>query len=79
MWGHFIANDSLMGETTVELYIDNDTIRTRETNFGNFMADLFRNYHQTDCAFVNSGSLRYGKNVPVGPIWSRVFKSSYNN
>lgn len=39
---------------------------TRETNVGNWQADVIRDYAQADVAFQNSGGIR--KNMSAGPI-----------
>ncbi len=43
-------------------------IRTQESNYGNFFADLFRLYYDTDIAFLNSGCIRNDVILPPGPI-----------
>ena len=45
---------------------------------GNFMADLANIYNKTDCAVINSGSLRYGKIIPAGELWNSVFEANYD-
>jgi 5'-nucleotidase, C-terminal domain len=34
------------------------TVRTRESNLGNFVCDLMRYYYRTDCALMASGTIR---------------------
>ena len=41
-------------------------IRYEETNLGNFVADVMRNYTSSDIAFINAGSLR--SSLEKGPI-----------
>jgi 2',3'-cyclic-nucleotide 2'-phosphodiesterase (5'-nucleotidase family) len=46
----------IVGETRVEL--DGDNTRARETNFGNFVADMVRQKSGAQIAIVNGGSIR---------------------
>ena len=41
-------------------------IRTAETNMGDFLTDVYRNYFETDIAFMNGGSIR--ANISAGDI-----------
>jgi 2',3'-cyclic-nucleotide 2'-phosphodiesterase (5'-nucleotidase family) len=43
-------------------------IRTQESNYGNFFADLFRLYYDTDIAVLNSGTIRNDIILPEGQI-----------
>jgi 2',3'-cyclic-nucleotide 2'-phosphodiesterase (5'-nucleotidase family) len=44
-------------------------VRSRETNLGNFIADIMRADAKTDIAFINGGSIRAG--ITAGPITLR--------
>eukprot|EP00111_Clytia_hemisphaerica_P020632 TCONS_00060812-protein len=44
------------------------TVRTKESNLGNFITDIMRAATQTDIAFLNSGSLRSDCIHPTGPF-----------
>lgn len=39
-------------------------VRSRETNLGNFLADMIRAYYAVDIALVNSGSIRCDRLIP---------------
>ena len=38
-----------------------ESVRTKETPIGNFLADLMRKEHNADCAMLNGGSIRADK------------------
>lgn len=41
-------------------------VRSRETNIGNFLADLMRKEHNADCALLHGGSIRADKKYEHG-------------
>lgn len=47
-----------VGATAVELDALSHSVRTKETNIGNFIADAYRNAADADVALVNGGSIR---------------------
>jgi 5'-nucleotidase / UDP-sugar diphosphatase len=53
-----------IGETTVDL--EGQHIRERETNLGNFVADIMRETAGAEAALINGGSIRTG--IPRGKI-----------
>lgn len=55
---------AVIGETLVEL--DAAGVRVQESNLGNWMADLMREYVGADVAFINSGAIR--RSIAAGPI-----------
>lgn len=42
------------------------TVRLRESNLGNFVCDLMRHYHGTDCALMAGGTIRGDQVYPPG-------------
>ena len=42
------------------------TVRTRESNLGNFVCDLMRYYYRTDCALMAAGTIRGDQIYPPG-------------
>jgi 5'-nucleotidase len=54
------------GYTGVELDARFDQIRSKETNIGNFVADVVRYVYKTDTVILNSGSLRTDELIPQG-------------
>lgn len=42
------------------------TVRTRESNLGNFVCDLMRYYYRTECAIMASGTIRGDQIYPPG-------------
>lgn len=64
-----VMND-LMEETIGELEVELDgrfsSIRTRETNLGNFVTDIILNVTEVDCVILNSGTLRSDSIHPPG-------------
>ncbi len=57
--------DQTVGETAVELDARQENNRSRETNFGNWLADVYRASTQADVGLVNGGSIR--SNSVYGP------------
>ncbi|MEM7052150.1 MAG: 5'-nucleotidase C-terminal domain-containing protein [Acidobacteriota bacterium] len=65
----------VVGQTATELVAERRTIRSAETNLGNWITDQMIDYFQSAVpagaplvAFVNAGSLRLHQDVPAGPI-----------
>ncbi len=56
----------VVGESLVFLDGERGRIRYEETNLGNFVADVMRNYTSSDIAFINAGSLR--SSLDRGPV-----------
>ncbi|MCI0527474.1 MAG: 5'-nucleotidase C-terminal domain-containing protein, partial [Nitrospira sp.] len=48
----------VIGEAQVDLNGERHLIRSQESNLGNFIADMVRNYAQTDISLINGGSIR---------------------
>jgi 5'-nucleotidase len=44
------------------------TVRTKESNLGNFVSDLMRFYYDADCALMASGTIRGDQIYPPGPL-----------
>ena len=42
------------------------SVRTEENPFGNFLCDLMRFHHNSDCAILNSGNIRADRPFPQG-------------
>ena len=58
-----------VGQAGVELVAEELQIRSYETNFGNWIADVARaSCPKADVAFLNSGSLRLNRDIPPGPV-----------
>jgi 2',3'-cyclic-nucleotide 2'-phosphodiesterase (5'-nucleotidase family) len=56
----------VVGKAAVDLQGDLAVVRTRETNFGNLLADLALRQAGAEIALINSGSIR--ATIPVGPV-----------
>jgi 5'-nucleotidase / UDP-sugar diphosphatase len=56
----------IIGESLVFMDGERGRIRFEETNLGNFVTDVMRNYTSSDIAFINAGSLR--SSLDKGPI-----------
>lgn len=63
--------DKPIGNTTVELDGKNISVRTRESNLGNLIADAFREGTKSDITIFNGGSIRANATFAVGPISKR--------
>jgi 5'-nucleotidase len=57
---------TVVGRSLVNLDGETTTVRTRESNLGNLLADLARSEFGTDLALVNSGQIR--DSIPAGPV-----------
>jgi 5'-nucleotidase len=60
-----------VGRTDVELDIKSENVRTRETNMGNFVADVYRQAVGADVALVNGGSIRADATIEPGVLSKR--------
>jgi len=65
------AMDNCVGKTDVDLDSRFACIRTKETNIGNFVADVMRKKLKTDLAFINSGTLRADSIIAAGILRMR--------
>jgi 5'-nucleotidase len=54
-----------------------ELLRTQETNFGNFIADIFRSEHNSDIALVVSGGLRTNHIIEKGLITKKTIMSIF--
>jgi len=55
-----------IGYTAVPLDGRFTTVRTRESNLGNFVCDLMRHFYSTDCALMAGGTIRGDQIYPPG-------------
>lgn len=60
-----------VGASGVELDALSHSVRTKETNIGNFIADAYREAAQSDVALVNGGSIRADLTYSPGPLTMR--------
>ena len=64
----------VIGQSTVFLEAEREKIRYEETNLGNFLTDIMREYSAAQIALLNSGSIR--ASIDSGPITVEdVFKT----
>src|SRR5687767_4216602 len=70
-----------VGATSVELDALSHSVRTKETNVGNFIADAYRKAAEADVALVNGGSIRADLTYSPGPLTMRAVLSMlpFNN
>jgi len=73
--------EQVVGQTQVELNIKSADLRTRETNMGDFIADVYRQATGADVALANGGSIRADTTIAPGPLTKRDVLSMlpYNN
>ena len=57
-----------IGYTAVPLDGRFTTVRTKESNLGNFVCDLMRHYYDADCAIMASGTVRGDQIYPPGVL-----------
>ena len=72
-------NDSIIGWTGVDLDTRFSQVRTKETNYGNFVVDLVRTYYDADCAVLNSGSIRNDTIIKAGQLNYSVVSNLIND
>lgn len=60
-----------VGATAVELDALSKSVRTKETNIGNFIADAYRKAADADVALVNGGSIRADLTYSPGVLTTR--------
>lgn len=63
--------DTVVGKSTVPLEARSATLRTEETNLGDFVADALRERLGSDVAAINGGAIRTNRTVPPGPLTRR--------
>ncbi|CAG0896917.1 unnamed protein product [Cyprideis torosa] len=63
--------DEVLGEVTIDLEGRFSAVRTQETNLGNFLTDVMVAACNTDCALLNSGTIRVDEVIPRGPFTQR--------
>jgi len=63
--------DKRVGETTMALDARQETSRSRETNLGDWLADIYRTSTGADAALVNGGSIRSNTTYGPGPLTKR--------
>ena len=63
--------EQTIGRTEVELDMKSADVRTRETNMGDFIADVFRQATGSDVALVNGGSIRADTIIEPGILTKR--------
>jgi 2',3'-cyclic-nucleotide 2'-phosphodiesterase (5'-nucleotidase family) len=60
-----------VGTTTVELDSQRSTVRTKESNFGNLIADAIRETLEADVAIANGGGIRGDRTYSAGTVLTR--------
>jgi len=68
-----------LGHCNVELETRFSKVRTSETNYGNFIADLVRFYFGCDCCIINSGSIRNDIIIKPGHLPYSVVSNIIND
>lgn len=64
--------DHAIGSTRVPLDALESSIRSRETNIGNFIADAARRLVNADVALINAGGIRGNRVYPAGTLTRRT-------
>lgn len=72
-------NDCIVGYCDVDLDTRFSQVRTKETNYGNFLADLVRLYFDSDCCIINSGAIRNDALLKSGPITYSMISNIIND
>ncbi|MEK6300331.1 MAG: 5'-nucleotidase C-terminal domain-containing protein [Acidobacteriota bacterium] len=63
--------DERIGESKVDLDAQQDSVRAKESNLGDFIADTFLEWTNADVALVNGGGIRSDRLYPAGTITNR--------
>lgn len=71
--------DYIVGHCSIELETRFNKIRTSQTNYGNFVADLVRFYFDCDCCLLNSGSIRNDLVIKPGFLTYSVISNLIND
>ena len=71
----------VLTESKVDLDVTRGSVRRKEANGGNLVADALRHVMKTDIAFANGGGLRTDDIIPAGPITAKDIKTllPFNN
>ena len=64
-----------IGWSAADFDLREDVIRTQESTFGNFMADLMRSELNSDVALINAGAFQADEQIPSGPISGKTLVS----
>jgi 5'-nucleotidase len=67
-----VSLGAVIGKTSVMLDARASTVRFRESNLGNFLADIYRETMGSDVALVNSGSIRSNTRYEPGDITKKM-------
>ncbi|MBF0106721.1 MAG: 5'-nucleotidase C-terminal domain-containing protein [Deltaproteobacteria bacterium] len=59
---------TIIGTTTEPLDTLRTTVRRKESNFGNYVTDVFRKVTNADISIINGGGIRSGIVIPKGPL-----------
>jgi 5'-nucleotidase / UDP-sugar diphosphatase len=65
------AMGETIGETAVALDVRRSAVRSEETNIGNFITDVIRDWADADVAMYNGGSIRADRIIEPGPLTIR--------
>jgi 2',3'-cyclic-nucleotide 2'-phosphodiesterase (5'-nucleotidase family) len=60
--------ERVIGSTEVALDVREDTVREKESNFGNCLTDVMRKKMNSDIALINGGAFRGDRLIPPGAI-----------
>jgi 5'-nucleotidase len=70
--------DEVVGVAAAPLVAEESTLRSEETGFGDWLADVARAaFPEADLAFVHSGTLRLDRDLPAGPIPRRAVEELF--
>lgn len=71
--------DRIVGYTDVPLETRFCKVRAIETNYGNFLADLAKNYFDSDCCLLNSGCIRNDLFINPGKLQYSMVSNLIND
>jgi 2',3'-cyclic-nucleotide 2'-phosphodiesterase (5'-nucleotidase family) len=69
--------DVVVGRARVPLEARASTVRTEESNLGDFVTDVMRERLGTDVALLNGGAIRTNRTVPPGPLTRRDVRALF--
>lgn len=74
-----LALDTVIGETAIMLNGERQHVRTQETNLGNFVVDITRDYTGADIAVWNGGGIRASANLGEITLETAMEIMAFNN
>ncbi|KAI0206247.1 flagellar associated protein [Astrocystis sublimbata] len=69
--------EPVVAQTAVELDARFDVVRLRESNIGNLVTDILRQYYDADCCIMAAGTVRGDCIYPPGPLTLKDIRTCF--